>query len=160
MIDSSMLTFRDIEPQDQASMLKLRNTPSNLEFFKSPRPVSSEDHAQWFATRIADLKEHQIVAVLSNQLIGIVFLVPIDDRSCSISINIDFEYQSLGIGQELLTQMLLRAGSLKFTRIEALIHVSNTKSISLFEKCGFTFEEKISELFIRYVRLTYQNTLK
>ena len=160
MNDSIMLTFRNIELQDQASILRLRNTPSNLEFFKSPSPVSSEDHAQWFASRITDLKEHQIVAVLSNQLIGIVFLVPIDDRSCSISINIDFDYQSLGIGQELLTRMLLRADSLKFTRLEALIHVSNTKSVSLFQKCGFTFEEKISELFIRYVTFTCQNTLK
>ena len=158
MNDSNEPTFRNIELHDQAGLLRLRNIPSNLEFFKNPGPVSSEDHVEWFAARFTDFKQLQILAVLSNQLIGIVFLVPIDDGSCSISINIDFEYQSQGIGQELLTRMLLRANSLGFTRIEALIHVSNTKSVSLFEKCGFTLEEKVSEFFIRYVKSTSQNT--
>ncbi len=160
MNDSNAFIFRDIELHDEAALLKLRNTPSNLEFFKDPNPVSSEDHAKWFAARMTDFKEHQIVAVLLNQLIGIVFLVEIDDHSGSISINIDSEYQSQGIGQELLMQMLLRADSLKFTRVEAVIHVANTKSILLFEKCGFAFEKKISELFIRYIRFSSQNILK
>ena len=153
------LIFRNIEPDDQAELLKLRNSHSNLEFFMNPNPVSSEDHAEWFAARTTDFEELQILAVLSDRLIGIAFLVPIDDRSGSISINIDFEYQSQGIGQELLMRMLSRADSLGFTRIEALIHISNSKSVSLFEKCGFIFEEKISELFNRYVKLTKQNTL-
>jgi RimJ/RimL family protein N-acetyltransferase len=160
MNDSNVFTFRDIELHDEAGLFKLRNNPSNLEFFKNPSPVSSGDHAKWFASRLTDFKEHQIVAVLSNQLVGIVFLVEIDRYSCSISININSEYQSQGIGQELLTRMLLRVDSLKFTRIEAVIHVANTKSVSLFEKCGFAFEEMISELFIRYVRFTSQNILK
>ena len=160
MTDSNVISFRGIEVLDEAELLKLRNSPSNLVFFENPSPVSSEDHAKWFASRITDFEEHQIVAVVSNQLIGVVFLVPIGDCSGSISININSEYQSRGIGLELMTRMLLRADSLNFTRIEAVIHVDNTKSVSLFEKCGFVFEEKISELFIRYVRLTSQNILK
>lgn len=156
---SDELSFRNIELDDQAELLRLRNTHSNLEFFKNPSPVSSEDHAEWFASRITNFKELQIVAALSNRLIGIAFLVPFDNRSGSISINIDFEYQSRGIGQELLTRMLSRADSLGFTRIEALIHISNPKSISLFEKCGFILEDNISDLFNRYVKLTKQNTL-
>lgn len=160
MNNSGGFTFRDIELRDEASLFKLRNAPSNSEFFKNPNPVSAEDHAKWFVSRITDFKEHQIVAVLSNQLIGVVFLVAINDHSGSISINIDSKYQSQGIGQKLLTRMLLRADSLKFTRIEAVIHVANTKSVSLFEKCGFVIEEKISELFIRYVRFNSRNILK
>ncbi len=156
---SDELSFRNIEPDDQAELLKLRNSNSNLEFFKNPNPVSAEDHAEWFTSRTSEFKELQILAILSDRLIGIAFLVPIDDHSGSISINIDFEYQSQGIGQELLTRMLSRADSLGFTRIEALIHISNSKSISLFEKCGFIFDEKISELFNRYVKSTKQNTL-
>lgn len=151
---SNVLTFRNMEAHDQADLLKLRNSPSNLKFFKNPSPVSSEAHAEWFASRIIDLQEHQILAVLSGHLIGIVFLVPIDDYSSSISINIDSEYQSKGIGQKLLTRMLSRAFSLGYTRIEALIHDSNTKSISLFEKCGFISEERVSEFFTRYVKVS------
>ncbi len=160
MSGSNVFSFRDIELQDETALLKLRNTPSNSAFFKNPSPVSSEDHAKWFASRINDFREHQIVATLSNQLIGIVFLVELDDRSVSISININSEYQSRGIGQELLKRMLLRADSLNITRIESVIHVANAKSVSLFEKYGFAFEEKISESFIRYVRFTNQNILK
>jgi len=154
MADPVVFTFRNIELYDEASLLELRNTPSNLEFFKCPHTVSAEDHARWFASRFTDFKELQILAVLSNQLIGIVFIVPLNDHSASISINIDSSYQSRGIGKELLARMMLRADSLGFSRIEALIHVSNTKSVSLFEKCGFIFEEKISEFFIRYVKFT------
>lgn len=154
MKESNVFTFRDVELHDESALLKLRNTPSNLEFFKDPSPVSSEDHAKWFASRMTDFKGHQIVAALWNQVIGIVFLVELDDHSASVSININSEYQSQGIGQELLMRMLLRADSLNFTRIEAVIHVANTKSVSLFEKCGFAFKEKISELFIRYERFT------
>jgi RimJ/RimL family protein N-acetyltransferase len=160
MNGSNVLTFRDIEIHDQVSLLELRNTPSNLEFFLNPSPVSPGDHAKWFESRIKDYKGHQIVAVLSNQLIGIVFVVPIDAHSGSIAINIDSKYQSIGIGKDLLTQMLVRTELLKFTRIEAMIHVSNTKSVSLFEKCGFTFEEKVSDIFNRYVRFSSQNILK
>lgn len=156
---SDVITFRNIELDDQDKLLKLRNTHSNLQFFKNPNPVSPENHAEWFASRFKNFKELQILAVLSDRLIGIAYLVPIDDRSSSISINIDLEYQSQGIGQELLTRMISRAESLDFNRIEALIHTSNSKSVSLFEKCGFIFEEKISELFNRYVKLTKQNTL-
>lgn len=151
---SDEVNFRNIELDDQAELLKLRNAPSNLEFFKNPNPVSAKDHAEWFASRTTEFKELQILAVSSDRLIGIAFLVPIDDRSGSISINIDFEYQSQGIGQELLTRMLSRADSLGFTRIEALIHISNSKSVSLFEKCGFILDKKISELFYRYLKLT------
>ena len=50
--------------------------------------------------------------------------------------------------------MLLRADLLGFSRIEALIHVSNDKSVFLFEKCGFVLEEKISKDFNRYVKIT------
>lgn len=157
---SEELTFRNIELDDEADLLRLRNTPSNLEFFKSPYPVSAEDHSRWFASRLTDFRELQILSVLKNKLIGIVYLDPLDDHSGSISINIDSNYQSQGIGQDLLMRMLSRAESLNFTRIEALIHVSNIKSFSLFEKCGFIFEEKISELFLRYVKLTNRNTLK
>jgi RimJ/RimL family protein N-acetyltransferase len=160
MGDSDVVTFRDIELHDEASLLELRNNPLNLKFFKSPRPVSAEDHAGWFTSRFTDFKDLQILADLSNQVIGIVFIVPLDNHSGSISINIDSRYQAQGIGQALLTRMLLRADLLGFARIEALIHVSNTKSISLFEKCGFVFEEKISEFLVRYVKSTNQNSLK
>jgi len=152
MGDSDVPTFRNIELHDEASLLELRNNPSNLEYFKNPHPVSAEDHAGWFTSRFTDFKDFQILAVLSNQLIGIVFLVPLDNHIASISINIDSRYQSQGIGQELLTRMLLRADLFAFSRVEALIHVSNTKSVSLFEKCGFVFENKISEFFVRYVK--------
>lgn len=154
MAESDVPTFRNIELHDEASLLELRNNPSNLEFFKNPHPVSVEDHARWFTSRFTDFKEFQILAVLSNRLIGIVFIVPLDTHIGSISINIDPRYQSHGIGRELLTRMMLRADLLAFSRIEALIHVSNTKSVSLFEKCGFVFEEKFSEFFVRYVKST------
>ena len=152
MVDSGLPTFRNIELHDQDSLLRLRNSLSNLEFFKNPHPVSPEDHAQWFFSRITDFREHQIVGVLWDQVIGIAFLVPLEDHTCSISINIDPRYQSRGIGLELLMRMLIRAESLGFSRIEALIHVSNTKSVSLFERSGFSIDEKISEFFIRYVK--------
>lgn len=154
MAASEVPTFRNIELLDEASLLELRNDPMNLEFFMNPRPIAAEDHARWFNSRFTDFKELQILAVVSKQLIGIVFIVPLDNHSGSISINIDSRYQSQGIGQELLMRMLLRSDSLGFSRIEALIHLSNTKSVLLFEKCGFVFEEKFSEYFARYVRST------
>lgn len=153
MSHKDVIIFRNIDWQDEADLLKLRNSPPNLNFFKNPNPVSAEDHAKWFASRIKEFKELQIVGDLAGQLIGIVFLVPQDDVSGSISININHEFQSQGIGCELLKRMLSRADTLKFSRTEALIHISNIKSVSLFEKCGFVFEENVSELFNLYVRL-------
>lgn len=160
MSESNELTFRNIERRDEAALLRLRNIPSNVMFFKNPNPVSPEEHARWFASRLNKFEELQIVGELAGQLIGIVFLVPQDDISGTISINIDSEFQSQGTGHELLKRMLSRADTLRFTRIEALIHTSNIKSVSLFEKCGFVFEEKVSGFFNRYVRLANQETLR
>ncbi len=160
MTDDEVIVYRNIERRDEVSLFRLRNSPSNLEFFKNPSPVSAEDHARWFASRITDFRELQIVGALTDQLIGIVFLVPIDNDSASVSINVDSDYQSQGIGQVLLNLMLLRVELLSFSRIEALIHISNAKSISLFERCGFIFEEQVSDFFLRYVKLTSQNNLK
>jgi RimJ/RimL family protein N-acetyltransferase len=160
MSDINMFTFRNIEQRDEAVVLRLKNNPSNVKFFKNPNPVSAEDHAKWFASRLNEFIELQIVGELAGQLIGIVFLVPQDNVSSTISINVDSEFQSQGIGRELLKRMLSRADALEFSRIEALIHTSNIKSVSLFEKSGFVFEEKVSELFNRYVRLANQKTSK
>ncbi len=153
MTASGALTFRNIELHDQDGLLKLRNNLSNLEFFMNSHPVSPEEHARWFFSRATEFREFQIVGVLSDQLIGIAYLVPIDDHICTISINIDPRYQSRGIGMQLMMRILTRAESLGFSRIEALIHVSNTKSVALFEKSGFIIQEKVSELFMRYVKL-------
>ena len=108
MTDGEVIVYRNIERRDEVSLFRLRNSPSNLEFFKNPSPVSAEDHARWFASRITDFRELQIVGALTDQLIGIVFLVPIDNDSASVSINVDSDYQSQGIGQVLLNLMLLR----------------------------------------------------
>lgn len=112
-------------------------------FFKNPNPVSPEEHAHWFASRLNEFEELQIVGELAGHLIGIVFLVPQDDISGTISINIDSEFQSQGTGHELLKRMLSRADALMFTRIEALIHTSKSnryrflKSVALFLKRKF-----------------------
>lgn len=158
MSEGNELIFRNIERRDEAALLRLRNNPSNAMFFKNPNPVSAEEHANWFASRLNKFEDLQIVGELAGQLIGIVFLVPQDDISGTISINIDSEFQSQGTGYELLKRMLSRADALRFTRIEALIHNSNIKSISLFEKCGFVYEDNVSEFFSSYVRLVNQET--
>jgi len=153
LIDKAdLIIFRDIRPYDELPLLSLRNNPLNLKYFKNPNAVDSQDHAHWFKARITEYKGMQIVAEVSTRLVGIAYLTPINDESVAVSININPEFQSKGIGKELLSQIIACAEILGISQLDATIQESNIKSISLFQSYGFCFFRLIPNGFTLYIK--------
>lgn len=150
MSSKDIVYFRDIVPKDESSLLVLRNNPSSLIWFQNSQEVSEPDHTRWFIARLSKFKGMQFVGECDGTVIGVAYLTPTSEKSATVSINIDPHFQSEGIGHQLLNRIMARAITLGFSQVEAIIHSSNSKSIALFEKCGFVLAETISSRFSIY----------
>lgn len=139
--------FRHLRPEDEPALLSLRNEVNNLAFFRNPLPVSQQDHASWFHSRLCSPSKLEIVAAVSGQLIGIAYLSLSVDNSATVSINVLPKFQSFGIGKALLTRVIQKAQKSGFCIIDAYIHNENIPSVALFEKLGFTQQTSINDGF-------------
>jgi RimJ/RimL family protein N-acetyltransferase len=89
----------------------------------------------------------------TNQLVGIISLVNIDNKNRSAECIIDIgakEMWGKGIGTEALTLILDFAfNELNFHRISLQVFSFNERAIKLYEKMGFTNEGRIRQALYR-----------
>jgi RimJ/RimL family protein N-acetyltransferase len=154
----SELVFRDLLERDLVPLFSLRNNKKNFEYFRSPTVLSKLEHENWFSERLNQFSGYHSVAEFKGELVGIVYLSPTDTSAFSISINIDQNFQSKGLGSQLLSEIIQKAKSLNISRLQAIIHKSNVKSIKLFERFGFREDLQISENFSSYFLIPGNNS--
>lgn len=98
------------------------------------------------------IQECRYVAVASNQVIGWVAISPTSYRECykgvvSLSIYIDHDYRSNGVGKKLLEHLCKESEQRGYWCISAVIFSNNEASLRLHASCGFRqvgYREKIA----------------
>jgi L-amino acid N-acyltransferase YncA len=139
MILDSSFHVREVNLNDEAVLLSIRNQPENYKWFFDESEITPENHSKWFSTRMQDLKFFTLVAVVSGQVIGVVYLDSIQTNP-KVSINIKPGFKGIGVGTALLKELILRAKSVKIESICAEIKDTNADSLHFFLKNSFVRE--------------------
>ena len=132
--------LRKVMVSDKRRLFELKNDPIAIKFSISQKAVTWQQHTKWFDKHLKDPKSHIYVleTICTSEIIGVIrFNCSFD--FCKISIVIDNNFRGKGLATECLQSSLeaLSRESCKPAYILAEVLRQNTKSIRLFEKCGF-----------------------
>lgn len=145
-----MVTLRIPQSDDEIHILRWRNSPQVAPYMYRDDPISSEEHALWFASILEDTKTN-IVRIVEhdNGPAGLSSLTKIDRRhkSCEwggyLSPEID---RGIGIGSAALFLSLKFAfDDLNLNRVVVEVFSDNVKAIHLYESIGFQREGLLKE---------------
>lgn len=124
---------------DVRTVYELRNDPFTVRYSGSGRPVAWEDHARWFADRVARPDVHRLYLVrCGGETIGVLRFERRGARTAVIGIYLVERAVGRGIGTD-----VIRAGcDLVFAHwsvgcVEAEIIAGNERSLRAFQKAGF-----------------------
>jgi RimJ/RimL family protein N-acetyltransferase len=119
----------------------VRNQPDVYRQFRTPAPVSWEDHVAWVMPRLLGFARSRIwIITAAGKPAGHVRCDDRDDESAEISIALLKEFRGRGIAAAALR---LTVDHLRFEKrirmLHADVHQENAASQRLFEKHGFVF---------------------
>lgn len=100
---------------------------------RDPRVVTFQDHARWFAARLADVGAPLWVIEEGGVAAGVVRLDRLPDERGRISIALPARARGRGLGRQAITA----ACELWARPVVAEILPTNTASRACFEACGF-----------------------
>ena len=140
------IKFRKATLSDVDQYFKWLNETSVREKSFNTDIVKWEDHVNWFQEKIND--PNYMFYIFQNNLnesIGQVRINKINNIDCIIGVSISEEHRGYGYG----SLCLIDACNDYFTSnpnciINAYIKHDNTKSIKIFKKAGFIFQNKIA----------------
>jgi L-amino acid N-acyltransferase YncA len=113
--------------------------------------TSAPSWEEWDA---AHLKHSRLVSTLDNHVIGWAALTPVSGRCvyagvAEVSVYVHPNSHGLGIGEELLLQLITESENNGIWTLQAGIFPENRPSLRIHEKCGFRqvgFREKIGQM--------------
>ncbi len=139
MHERGAVTLRPAGADDCWSLWEWRNEEGARQASFDPRPILREEHASWFARRLADLAETIFIASAQGREIGYVrFDVVVDGDEARVSVALAPDARGHGYGPEAIS-----AGVRAFTarrpgcRVTALIREDNHRSEAAFRHAGF-----------------------
>ncbi|NLW45180.1 MAG: N-acetyltransferase [Syntrophomonadaceae bacterium] len=154
--ENGVLHIRDAVISDLPSILKIYNyAVKNLAATFDIEEKTLEERLEWFNQHRG--KYPLIVAELDGRVVGYCCLSSFRDkaaysRSAELSIYIDPEHWSQGIGSELMREILRRAKKLEYHTIIAGITADNEASIRLHRKFGFELAGCFKEVGFKFDR--------
>jgi phosphinothricin acetyltransferase len=113
--------------------------------------TSAPSWEEWDA---AHLKHSRMVSKLDNQVAGWTALTPVSGRCvyagvAEVSVYVHPDSRGLGIGEELLQQLIDESENNGIWTLQAGIFPENMASLRIHQKCGFRqvgFREKIGQM--------------
>ncbi len=134
------LTFRTATIEDAYMIFTWRNLPEMIVLGRTQRPVKWEEHYRWFRRVLMSGNHVLLIVLLGREPIGQVRFDRLENRSCEVSIYLLTQYTGRGLGVKALKYACREA----FTRmgveeVIAVIREDNQRSISAFQKAGFSF---------------------
>lgn len=143
-----MENIREMKENDwqEVSAIYLEGMKSNLARFEQKVP----SYEQWSEEH---LEKMRYVYTENDRVVGFIALMPISNRPvlsgvAEISIYIESNSQSRGIGSKLITYMIEQSESNGIWTLQSSIMRNNEKSINLHKKMGFRtigFREKLAQ---------------
>lgn len=138
------LHLRPVTKQDARFLWEWANDPVIRETSFSSKPISWEEHIQWFEKNIKDPTCYYYLFVNEqNDVVGQTRF-NIKNGEAEISVSISQKYRGRGYGAIIIqigcSQLFNKVK--KLNEILALIRPENINSIRAFQKSGFIFREK------------------
>ena len=135
------VTIRTIASRDSFELYNLRNCSESVRWFLSNKKITLNEHRKWVESRLEELSNLTLVAIVKDTVIGICYLNFLKKNDYEISINVNCNFQNLGIGNMLVREMLAAARKSKIQNIYATVHSKNINSINFFYKNFFNLCE-------------------
>lgn len=141
-----MLDIRLVEPADSDDIFLWRNDPESIRMSLSEKPVTLEEHKDWFFSSLAGEKTLQFIGEMEKsdnlrEKVGVCRFDRHDDSTWLVSINVNPDHRGLGLSRPLLNGAISNLRALKHNQpihLKALVRQENTKSLTLFTGCLFT----------------------
>jgi L-amino acid N-acyltransferase YncA len=108
------------------------------------RPVGLDDHARWYAERLARADAPMWVVENAGRPIGIVRVDNQPDGAGKLSIALARDARGRGIGRRAVAEACARWGR----PVVAWIRHDNLSSRNCFEACGFTAGDRVGDLVL------------
>jgi L-amino acid N-acyltransferase YncA len=133
--------IRTIASKDSYELYNLRNSSEAVRWFLNDKKISQNEHKIWVESRLAELSSLTLVALVKDNVIGICYLNFLKKNHYEISINVNCNFQNIGVGKKLIQEMLVVARKSKIQNIYAVVHGKNINSINFFHKNFFILYE-------------------
>ena len=96
----------------------------------------------WQDWDVAHLREHRLVAVEDDRMVGWAALTGYSDRCCyagvaDLSVYVDPAAQGRGVGRALLERLAADADAAGIWTLQAGVFPENAASLALHRRCGF-----------------------
>jgi L-amino acid N-acyltransferase YncA len=138
---STEVKIRPIDSKDSDELYNLRNSSESVRWFLSDKKIALNEHKEWVESRLAELSNFTLVAIVKDNVIGICYLNFLKKNHYEISINVNCNFQNIGVGTRLIREMLVAARKCKIQNIYAVVHRKNVNSINFFNKNFFVLYE-------------------
>ena len=92
-----------------------------------------------------------------QELYGLVSSMIIDDTTPSLSISLLKEYRNLGIGTELMKQILLTLKEREYKQVSLSVQKINY-AVSMYKKVGFEVVRENEEDYVMFCKLQFMVT--
>jgi RimJ/RimL family protein N-acetyltransferase len=139
---------------DSELILTWRNSISARKVSRSANELSEAEHASWFSSRINRISSEPFwIMSKGGKDVGFVRLDLSDNRcdSFTVSIFVDPEFRTLGIGKQMLKLAFNSVGVEQGTyQYRAVIKRDNLSSIKFFKNFGFEFFLHLDDQFDEY----------
>ena len=165
MLRTSRAYLRNLCSDDVDALFEYRNDPTCMQYQRYEN--TSRSYLQDFVTAYSHCKfpsteeeqHYALICSLNNRMIGDTSIFFSKKDNCfTLGITIAPEYQRQGYAYEILSAVTAQLHDhYPAVDIVALIDKNNVKSISLFQKLGFT-EECYAESIESYVFTKYGST--
>ena len=159
MVRSSAIFLRKAEPKDSDVVLSWRNDPEAIRQSVSGSAVESAVHQQWFKRALESSKFLVLIAEAKLEgaftPIGMCRFDSVKPSVFSVSINVGPDFRGKGVGGIVLRSAIsfLREEVDEPLEIQAIVRQSNSPSLRLFEKTGFSvFGEEAPWMYLRLAR--------
>lgn len=135
--------LRPVTAEDSGRLLRWRNRPEISRFMLTDHTISIEEHAAWFAAALLSEQAHHWIVLHGGEEVGLVSVSEIDRRqgTCSWGFYIVERARGRGVGAFAAYSALnIVFGELGLRKLSAEVLASNSTSLALHERFGFTRE--------------------
>lgn len=112
------------------------NEPHTREQSFNPKPISWDEHAAYWDSRLKDGKKHSFIINSGGEQVGLLRLDPADG-AYEVSILISEGHRGKGFATDALQAAVGLCKGLGIKKLVAKVKPSNDASMKLFEKGGF-----------------------